>query len=100
MASEGASGRGEAALADAAEELQGADVDAQTGLARTFVSQSIGALVALDAHVGGHPLDANMPVFERVVVELADRVDQRTVGPGLVVLGDRYRDACALSVSE
>ena len=83
LASEGARGRGEAALADAAEELQGADVDAQTGLARTLVGQSICALVALDAHVGGHPLDTHMSVFERVVVELSDRVDQRTVGPGL-----------------
>jgi hypothetical protein len=68
LASGGAGGRGEEALADAAEELKGADEEAQAGLARTFVGQPVCALVAFDAHVGRHPLDAHIPVFERVVV--------------------------------
>ena len=89
MATEGAGSRGEMTLADAAEELQGADVEAQAGLARTFVGQSVSEFVALDAHVGRHPFNAHVPVFERVVVELADRVGKRAVGAGLVVFGGR-----------
>ena len=68
LASEGAGGRDEAALADAAEELPGADEEAQVGLSRAFVGQSVCALVALDAHVGRDSFDVHVPVFERIVV--------------------------------
>ena len=97
LASGGAGGRGEEALADAAEELKGADEEAQAGLARTFVGQPVCALVAFDAHVGRHPVDVHMPVFERGVIQLADRIDKCAVGPGLVVFGDRYGRVCAIS---
>ena len=55
-------------LLDALEELEGAQVTAQTRLSGPFIRERIRAHVALDADVGRDPLYVNIPIFECVVV--------------------------------
>ena len=69
--------RGKVAVADAAEQLLGADEAAQAGMARLFVGQSVRPLVALDADVGRDQFDMHVSVDERAVVEFAYCVHQR-----------------------
>ena len=68
----GLRGRGslgeEVALLNALEQLEGAQVTAQTRLPGPFVHERIRSFVALYADVGRDPLCVNIPIFECVVV--------------------------------
>ena len=85
------------ALADAMEELEGAQVTAQTRLPGPFVREPVRAFVAHDADVGRNPFNVNMPVFECVVIEFAHSAHKCAISFGVVVFSDGNGCVCAVS---
>ena len=82
----------EAARLNTFKMLEGAQVATQARLSGPFIREPIGALVALDADVGGDPLNVDVSVLECAVIKFAHSAHECTVGIGAIAFG--YRNGC------
>ena len=63
-----------------------------------LVREPVGALVALDADVGGNPLNVDVSVLECAVIEFAHSAHECAVGLGAIAFS--YCNGCVCAVGE